>query len=85
MSINPNIDIPGNAVLKYSLNHPPIGGVRISIADLIGNEKILVYDGPASITLSDEFNINVSSLLPGIYQAIFVADGEVVSVQFIKN
>ena len=82
----PNPAQHGNTTINYVFNHMPAGDIKISITDLQGIERLVIYNGMVHF-LAGSFSANVNSLPAGYYLIKFeaIAEKETVSITFIKQ
>ena len=82
----PNPALHGNTTINYVFNRVPAGGIKVSITDLHGIERLVIHNGIVH-SLAGSFAANVNSLPAGYYLIKFeaIAEKETVSITFIKQ
>jgi len=70
----PNPDSQGNLTINYALNSMPQGAIRISVVDMLGNERAVVYNGVVG-SLIGNIPANVNHLPAGTYYIILYKIG----------
>ena len=82
----PNPDSQGNLTINYAFNSMPQGAIRISVVDMLGNERAVVYNGVVG-SLIGSIPANVNHLSAGTYYIKLeaIVENETATFQFIKQ
>jgi len=82
----PNPDSQGNLTINYAFNSMPQGAIKISVVDMLGIERAVVYNGVVG-SLKGSFPANINHLPAGFYQIKLeaITENETATFSFIKQ